>query len=192
MTASQSSSVIRGMSVSLVMPALLTTISMPPHFSARSSTSLRHGGAIGHIARMHLGRAAGRRDRVGRFLELVGTARNARHLRARRRQPQRDRLANAARCAGDDRRLATQINLYPPILFVCHVRNSKYRIYHRGHRETRRRNLEFRSYSVNSVSSVVDKCLYSIKPRCSRTALCGRCVSAVRTARGRGRFRRTA
>ena len=40
MTASQSSSLIRGMSVSLVMPALLTTISSRPHFSARSSTSL--------------------------------------------------------------------------------------------------------------------------------------------------------
>ena len=123
-TSSHSSSLIRGMSVSLVMPALLTTISSPPHFSARPSTSLRDRRAVGHVARMHLGRAAGRRDRVDRFLELVGAAGDARHLRPRRGQPQRDRLADAARRAGDDRRLAAQINLNPPIRFVCHVRNS--------------------------------------------------------------------
>ena len=122
MTASHCSSSIRGMSVSFVMPALLTTMSIPPHFSASSSTSLRDGGAVGHIAGMNFGSAAGCRDRVGGFLQLVGTSRDTCHLRPRRREPQRDRFANAARGAGDNRRLPTQVNLYPPILFfVSHV-----------------------------------------------------------------------
>ena len=47
--------------------------------------------------------------------------------------------------------------------------------------------------SVTFVSSVVKKNLVDklVRPRCFRRALCGRCVSAGRTARGRGRVRRT-
>ena len=74
---------------------------------------------------MHFGRAAGGRDRVDRLVQLLGTAGDAGDLGARRRQPQGDRLANAARRAGDERRLAGEINLNPPIRFVCHVRDSQ-------------------------------------------------------------------
>ena len=105
------------MSVSFVMPALLTTISSRPTSRPVASTSL---GRFGHVAGVHFGHATGGGDGIGGFLELVGTARQHAHLRARAASRRAIALPMPREAPVTIAVLAAKINLNPPILFVSH------------------------------------------------------------------------
>ena len=115
MTASQSSSVILWKMASRRIPALLTTMSIPPKRSTACSTIPCAGGKIHDAVEVRLclaARIANRADRLERrdpILALAGggAARIVHdHLRAVRSQHLRDLGADAASGAGDERDLS--------------------------------------------------------------------------------------
>ena len=84
-------------------PALLTRMSIEPHRSTTSSTSACDRGLVGDVDREA---DAVRERRGGRLRSSEVGDDDARSLR---REPVRDRVADALRAAGDDRDLAVEL-----------------------------------------------------------------------------------
>src|SRR6266702_3117510 len=68
------------------------------------------------VKRNKRGGAAGRADRVVELLQAADRARECDHVRARTRERERRRIADAARGAGDERNLAGEGRGHRPLL----------------------------------------------------------------------------
>ena len=119
MTARQSSSPMRDIRLSRVMPALQTTFQRSSPNAASVWLDQRGGLlGVGHVALQRDGVAAGRLDRCDDLVGGVGPGGVVDgHARAGAGQLERDRAADAARAAGDERDASVEIRHGPPPSF---------------------------------------------------------------------------
>ena len=99
-TASHCSSFMRTITLSRVMPALLTRMFSAPHSLTTSSTDFADAVALGHVAGDRLGRAAGGADGGHGVGQALGIDVDAGHFGPRRRQRLGDAAAQSARGPG--------------------------------------------------------------------------------------------